>query len=604
MSSSVEQIKDRLNIADVIGAYITLERAGKNFRARCPFHNERTPSFFVSPERGTFHCFGCSKGGDIFEFTKEFEGVDFYGALKLLAVKAGVELERTDPRLRDEREYLFGILDEAAAFYARTLLASPSAREYLKKRGLSEESIRMWRLGYAPSSWQTLFSFFSEKKVSPEMLVKAGLVIRADSGRYYDRFRGRVMFPIADSTGRVVAFSGRFFQPEADLSPGADPARKAAPADRPSSAMASAGKPSSAMASAGRHEAKYINSPETKLYDKSRALYGFDKAKQYIREKGACVVVEGQMDAVVAHQVGIRNTVATSGTALTVEHVHYIRRFTEKVVFAFDADAAGIAATERALKIALTEGMDVSLAHLPGGSDPAELGVSAPQELIKRIERSKHAVDFFLTVCEEKITDPRRLKIEAGKKVLPIIAHIKNRIEQAHFITETSRRIGVGEEVLWEELRRIPNVSTARVAEEKKATIPPPRARKDVIAQKITGILLQNARKNDDTPTTLFLKNAEKEFENLIGMSPREYAEALPASVRERLVFDALRTEGAHTSLEHDIKELLENLKKTVVRTKLTQRTMDLARAEKAGDETQAREISEEIRTLTKSAFL
>ncbi|MBI3019719.1 MAG: DNA primase [Parcubacteria group bacterium] len=408
MSSSVEQIKDRLSIVDVVGAYVTLEKSGSNLRARCPFHNERTPSFFVSPERGTYHCFGCDAGGDIFEFVKSFEGVDFYGALKILAAKAGVTIERSDPKARDEKERLYHVLEEATLFFEKALAAAPQAEEYLEKRGVTDESRAAWRLGYAPDEWRGLLSFFLAKGIKEEALEKTGLVIRTREGRYYDRFRGRVMFPIADSSGRIIAFSARLLpiaKESADVS----------------------------------HEAKYINSPETELYRKSSALYGFDKAKQAIREEDACIIVEGQMDVLLTHQAGVKNAVATSGTALTGEHIGRIRRFTEKIVFAFDADAAGLSATERGLKLALKEGMEVRLAHLPHGMDPADLGARAPKDLAERLKNARHAVDFFLTVLEETISDPRRRKIETGKKVLPLIVRMKNRIEQAHFITETAR---------------------------------------------------------------------------------------------------------------------------------------------------------------------
>ncbi|MBI2048962.1 MAG: hypothetical protein HYT29_00790 [Parcubacteria group bacterium] len=258
MSSSVEQIKDRLNIADIVGSYITLQKSGRNFIARCPFHNERTPSFFVSPERGTYHCFGCDAGGDIFEFVQEFEGIDFYGALKILATKAGVELVRENPRARDEKERLYTILDEAASFYEKKLAASPLATQYLFERGLTDLSRKEWRVGFAPDGWQGLVSFFSARGESMDALKKAGLVIQSDRGRYYDRFRGRIMFPIADSSGRIIAFSARLLP--ASVPPQQD------------------GGPLQGSGSEA-NMAKYINSPETELYRKSSALYGLDKAK-------------------------------------------------------------------------------------------------------------------------------------------------------------------------------------------------------------------------------------------------------------------------------------------------------------------------------------
>lgn len=576
MSSSVEQIKERLNISDVVGAYVTLEKSGRNFRARCPFHNERTPSFFVSPERGTYHCFGCDAGGDIFEFVETFEGVDFYGALKILAAKAGVALERGDPRARDEKERLYRVLDEATSFYEKTLADSPYALGYLKERGITDESRTEWRLGLAPNEWQGLLSFFSARGIKEDILIKAGLVARSREGRCYDRFRGRVMFPISDSSGRVIAFSARVL-------PGQEVPQSAS------------------VQSYG--EAKYINSPETELYRKSDALYGFHQARQAIREKNACIVVEGQMDVIITHQAGVRNAVATSGTALTEEHIGRIRRFAEKIVFAFDADAAGFAAAERGLVLAFSNGMDVALAHLPQKMDPAELGATSPKELAERLENAQHAVDFFLTVLKENIIDPRRLAIEAGKKVLPLIAHMKNRIEQAHFIKETARQTGVREDALWEELKAVR--AGGGGANEKSSEGKPaqaPRSRETAITERLIGVLLW--QRSVGSEPAVFLKNAEQEIENLLGVPLSEVLERFSPRDREKILFEAERSYGERGLREDDIQELVHNLKESIVRARIRNATLALGEAEGARDESLAEQISKEISILRKSISL
>lgn len=586
MSSSVEQIKDRLNITDVVGSYITLEKSGRNLRARCPFHNERTPSFFVSPERGTYHCFGCDAGGDIFEFVETFEGVDFYGALKILAAKAGVELARENPRIRDEKERLYHILDEAASFYEKALAGSPYAMQYLTERGLADSTRKEWRIGFAPDAWQDIFSFFSSRGIGGDALGKAGLVIRSAGGRYYDRFRRRIMFPIADSSGRVIAFSAR-------LLPGTDGIQKA-------KTVSVGGFNEAKPASAQRFsEAKYINSPETELYRKSSALYGLDKAKRAIREKGACVIVEGQMDVLMAHQAGIRNAVATSGTALTDEHISRIRRFTEKIVFAFDADSAGFSATERGLALALKEGMEVSLAHLPPQTDPAELGAASPDDLSKRIENAPHAVDFFLTVLKETITDKRRRAVEIGKKVLPLIAHMKNRIEQAHFIGETAREMGIREEALWEEMRAIRATTNTSGGIFSARNARAPRPRSETITERLVGVLLWQKKAKNNTAD--FFKNAECEVEKICGVSFREVAERFSPRARERMMFDAERSYEGRVLREDDITELVRNLRESVIRARLRGAIEALANAENARDEAKAERISKEINILRKS---
>lgn len=591
--ADIETIKERLGIADVVGSYVTLERAGRNFRARCPFHNERTPSFFVSPERGTYHCFGCDKGGDIFSFVEEFEGVDFYGALKVLAAKAGVALSPADTQGKDEKDRLYQTLEAATAFYEQTLRGGDVARAYLLKRGITEESIATWRLGYAPGEWRALHSFMSARGIGEEALLKAGLLIRADSGRCYDRFRGRIMFPVADSSGRVVAFSARVLPEEVP-----SPARQE---EKPASAS-------------GYSAAKYINSPETLLYNKGATLYGLDKAKQYIREADSCVIVEGQMDLVVLHQIGVKNAVATSGTALTGDHLLRLGRFTETVIFAFDGDAAGFAATERALGLALERGMEVRIAHVPQGTDPGELGIRSPEELRERVTGARHAVPFFLTALKEKHTDARRFKMEAGKAVLPIIARMKNRIEQAHFIAEAARAIGVKEEALWEELRahaaRI--VTGGSAAPEKTASssasptaypasakgLGEAKPRSLTIALRLAGIVLGKER--SAAAGDFSHKETKKEMEEILGISFDTLIARLGASEREKIIFEAEQAYPAPAS-DKEVAELMQNLKATILRSRLLRATEELSRAEYARDTATAERVTREINTLMKS---
>jgi len=313
MSSSVEQIKERLDIAAVVGSYVKLERAGGNFRARCPFHNEKTPSFMVSPDRGTFHCFGCNKGGDIFTFVEEIEGTDFHGALKILADKAGVVLTNEKPEQRDERERLFGILADSTLYYRKMLREDHEALEYLKKRGLKGETIDEFQIGFARDECHALSEYLHTKGYRDDEIEKTGMSLRStkpgQEGRHYDRFRSRIMFPLCDSSGRVVGFTGRVFRSD-------DPA-------------------------------KYVNSPQTALYDKSKILFGLSLAKSAIREAGSAILVEGQMDLIMAHQSGTKNSVAVSGTALTGYHLEMLKRFADKLYFAFDSDDAGLAAAKK-----------------------------------------------------------------------------------------------------------------------------------------------------------------------------------------------------------------------------------------------------------------
>ena len=335
MADTVQQIKDRLSIVDVVSQYVKLERSGQSSRARCPFHAEKTPSFFVSPERGTYHCFGCDVGGDIFSFVEAVEGLDFKGALKVLAEKAGVPLVYEKKGERDERDRLFELMEIATIFYTSRL--SEPAKKYLTERGLSDTTVKAFRLGLAGSEWSELTDALKGKKFSDKEILDAGLAKKNERGNLTDKFRNRIMFPIADSAGRIVGFSGRIFGENA--SPEAP---------------------------------KYLNSPETPLFHKSRILYAFDRAKQSIRKLNCAVLVEGQVDLLASHQAGWGNTVAVSGTAFTPEHASLIRRMTDNLVIALDADEAGIKAASRASREALRGGLNVKVARLPEGTDPAD----------------------------------------------------------------------------------------------------------------------------------------------------------------------------------------------------------------------------------------
>src|SRR3990167_4585111 len=299
MSSTIEKIKDCLNIVDVVSQYIKLEKAGNNLKAKCPFHNEKTPSFFVSPIRNSYYCFGCNASGDIFSFVENFEGVNF--------------------------------MEEACLFFEKNLQSDSNnnIRKYLKKRGLDEETIKKWKVGYSASSWSGLYDYLKKTFVTAD-IEKAGLIKKSEekNNNYYDRFRDRIMFPILDGSGRIIAFSGRIFKED------------------------------------GKN-AKYINSPETPLFSKSKILYGYDKAKFAIRKLNFSIIVEGQMDLLASHYVGFANTVAASGTALSVEQLNLLRRLSNNIVMAFDSDSAGLASSGKSAMLALSLGMDVKVLAKP-----------------------------------------------------------------------------------------------------------------------------------------------------------------------------------------------------------------------------------------------
>ncbi|MCK4892060.1 MAG: DNA primase, partial [Candidatus Pacebacteria bacterium] len=313
LNSQVDEIKSRLSVEEVISGYLQLQRAGRNWKAKCPFHNEKTPSFTVSPERQMWYCFGCNEGGDIFTFVMKMEGLEFRDALKLLAEKAGVQLEDRSYNDSGEKSKALEILDISRKFYQECLKIKTGRKafEYLSNRGLSKNIIEKFQLGYAPDSWDLLSKFLKKKGYKESGIFSAGMTVKKDKGGYYDRFRGRIMFPINNVSGQTIGFSSR-------VMPGAD-----------------------------ESHAKYINTPETAIYNKSRVLYGLDKSKVEIRKKDLCIMVEGNMDVIASFQAEIENVAATSGTALTADQLKIIKRYTDNIAFSFDMDSAGIKAAGR-----------------------------------------------------------------------------------------------------------------------------------------------------------------------------------------------------------------------------------------------------------------
>lgn len=420
--STTEEIKSKLDIADVIRDYIELKQAGSTMKARCPFHNEKTPSFVVSRERQMYHCFGCGEHGDIFSFVMKMEGIEFPEALRILAKRAGVEIKNEDPRMRNERTKLQDILKFSTRFFQEHLRVLPESHPvaaYIASRGLTPNVIDTFQIGFAPDTWDSLLSALQKKNVDPRDAQNAGIIMRSEDGRkLYDRFRGRLMFPIADAHGNVVGFGGRTI-------------------------------PSLQAQTLGKEPAKYINTPQTPLYNKSGVLYGLHLAKSAIRTEKKIVVVEGYMDCIAAHTAGTAFTVASSGTAFTNEQAKLIKRFTDTVVLAFDMDAAGIEASGRGVDVLLGEGLTVRIASLPQGKDPDELIRKDAAAWKSAIEKPELFMEFaFTQTMKGKNIASVEDKKEVAKKLLPIITRIANQIEQTHYLQKLGVALGVEEQVL------------------------------------------------------------------------------------------------------------------------------------------------------------
>lgn len=411
-NSQVDEIKAKLSIEDVVSSYLQLQKAGRNWKAKCPFHNEKTPSFTVSPERQMWYCFGCSEGGDIFTFVMKIEGLEFRDALKLLAEKAGVKLENQNYDNQSGKGKSLDILDVSRKFYEECLKikTGKKAFDYLSERGLSKEIIEKFQLGYAPDSWDLLSEFLKKKNYLEKDIFASGMTVKKDRGGFYDRFRGRVMFPINNISGQTVGFSSR-------IMPGAD-----------------------------ESSAKYINTPETVIYNKGRILYGLDKAKAEIRKKNLCIMVEGNMDVIASFQSGVENVVATSGTALTIEQIKIIKRYTENIAFSFDMDSAGIKAAGRGIELALQEEVNASVITIPEGKDPADCVKNNPELWKKAVQNPKPIMEFYFESIFAKYDAD---EIEGKKKIvaemLNIICKISNKIEQNYYIKMLSEKLKIDE---------------------------------------------------------------------------------------------------------------------------------------------------------------
>lgn len=592
MSDTVQEIKDRLSIVDVIAPYVTLKKAGRHHKGLCPFHNEKTPSFMVSPERGFYHCFGCGRGGDMFTFVQELEGLDFRGALALLAEKAGVPVITEPKAHRDRREKLFAILEDARDFFRETLDANKAARAYLEKRGISSESVQQWGLGYAPAEWRATLEHLSGKGYDASLIEAAGLVKKPEEteGRKqetekkpYDRFRGRIIFPISDVSGRIIGFSGRLF-PETE-----------------------------------REQAKYLNSPETDVFDKSRVLYGFDRAKSAIRKYGFAILVEGQLDLLLAHQAGYANTVALSGTAFTEAHARLIKRYAENLVLAFDGDRAGVAASGRAALLALGAGLNVKLATLPPNEDPADVIQRDTAEWKHAIKGAVHVVDFYLAYLtnlylpEGSRAGPegeRRFKLEVTRTVLPYIAAVENAVDRAHFVSVVAGRLGVPEIAVAEELGKLTKEQETNKKKQEVGTVqetsdltePAPSepflSRSDTLERLLVGLY----QALDDEEHQELHDFLETRLSELIGQERVETVLASPEEARVSAIESDLFLDkhDENGDLATVVRELLDDLEHELVRLTYRDLTVRLKRAEQDGDQETIEAIVAEMGALAK----
>jgi len=534
---TVQQIKEKLSILDVVGAYVKLTKSGRTYKGLSPFNKEKTPSFYVNVERGTYYCFSSGQGGDHFEFVQKMEGVDFKGALKILADKAGVEIQQMSGNHKEEKSKIDRMYEAMAAaerFFARSLDEKGSAYAYALSRGLTPETIKTWNLGFAPEAWRALLEALTAEGFKTEELVAAGLVKEADEkrGTFYDRFRNRLMFPIRDSLGRTVAFTGRALAKD-DL-------------------------------------AKYLNSPETDLYKKSKVLFGMDRAKDAIRTRGFALLVEGQFDLILLHQIGFTNTIALSGTALSTEHLSLVKRYSENLMLALDADRAGLAASAKNAHAAIQAGMRVKAVRIPLGKDPADLASTDPKDFTERVKEANDIINFFLVVLAEGEKNPQKLETEVERIVLPLIAAIQRHSEQARYVEMVARSLGSTQDAIRRTLQRIPRVidESPRVA----SAIPTLREATTPVEVRRTRVLaVMHAY-----PGTPLAKRLATEYARIIGTEGDE----MPP---ERSIFEASNLYGEQPE-ENLCDDLIRSLEAAVVDEQLKHAVARLQLAEAAKD--------------------
>ncbi|MBI2627505.1 DNA primase [Candidatus Nomurabacteria bacterium] len=558
MSSSVDQIKSRIDILSLVSSYIKLDKAGASWKAKCPFHNEKTPSFFVSPERGSYYCFGCEASGDIFTFVEEFEGLDFKGALKLLADRAGVVLEVYSQEKKEvgeliflEKEKLYRVMEETTKFFEnnfppkadqpRAEKEIKEALEYLKSRGLTDKTIKDFRIGYAILDWRTLYDYLKSKNFSDEEIELAGLAKKPEdkTKAMYDRFRGRIMFPISDSSGRIIAFSGRILIDD--------------------------GK-----------SAKYLNSPETPIFNKSSVLFGIDKAKDSIRKNNFSILVEGQMDLVLSHQVGFKNTVASSGTAMNdsiiskeniINNLGLVCRLSKNIVLAYDADKAGVNASNRFAKIALSLGMDVKVASMREGVDPADIiSKEGKDAWHQAIRDSKHFIPFMLErILKDASGDGRKVGRGIQERLLPFLKDLDSAMEKSHFIKLISDKSGIAEKALMEDLQKVESELKYETEEIKiaKENVDK-KLRKDPIERRLLGIAFwqESVKSKIVDPEIIFAK---------LGKVKEYYKDK-----KEDLIFEAEAFYSNSENLQKDVREMLLSIEEEYLNEELVKKMIEL----------------------------
>jgi DNA primase len=577
MENQLEEIKHKIDIIALINGYVPLKKAGRNYKALCPFHSEKTPSFMVSPDRQIFKCFGCNEGGDAFEFVKKIDGVEFGDAVRKLADRAGVELKEYKPSgIEKRRERIFSINQTAAELYNYLLTkhrAGRAALDYLHSRKINEASIKKFQLGFAPEKGDIAVSFLLKKGFPSEDISLAGHSFSTDRSKLFDRFRGRIIFPIKDTQGRVSAFSGRAL---------------------------------------GSREPKYLNSPDTIVFSKSKSLYGVDLAKTEINKQKTAILVEGNLDVISSHQVGVNNAVAPLGTALTEKQIDILRRFSDDLIIGFDTDFAGNAAARRGIELAEEAGFSVKVIELEEGKDPDDLIRKNPNAWKKKVKEAVSIYDFILDTSLKKwdqSTADGKKKI--SKEILPVIAKLPDEIARDHYVQKIAALLRVSEDAVRSDLKKYVFTSQ-RDAVEQGVPTPSKDSKINILERYLLALILQTGGLPKKITESFFSQRDTASLFTII----KKYVEKkgrlrlkeLSAEIPENLLqlYDDLVLYGMsekvldyHEEAEREISSCIARIKELNLRTKLRKLGLEIKQAEAVSESKKIKSLTEQFRDLS-----
>ncbi|KKT65436.1 MAG: primase protein [Candidatus Woesebacteria bacterium GW2011_GWA2_44_33] len=575
MEDQVEEVKRKTDIVGLIGQYVVLKKIGRHHKGLCPFHSEKTPSFMVNEEMGLYKCFGCGAGGDSIKFLMEIEGIDFREALERLAGKAGVKLVARKFDVGGDKQKLLEVMELAARYYHWLLTESKSgeeARKYLVDRKINTKLIETFNLGFSLSGWDNLMSYLIKKKgYSEEILEKAGLISKRSGGGYYDKFRGRIMFPLQDSGGKVVGFTGRILP-----------------------SLAKEGEP------------KYLNSPETVIYHKGRMLYGFYQARQAIRERKRAVLVEGQMDMISSFGAGVTETVAVGGTSLTDEQVELLARLASIIYLSLDADDAGTTAIKRSVELAEKRGLEIKVVQIEGGKDPDEIARKSPGKWNEMVESAVEVYEFVMkrSLAKNDVTTVSGMR-KVTEEVLPIFMKIENSVIKEVWTKKLAEKLGVESAVVKSEMERVKLGKDTRgqYSQNKVEEVAVDNKMEKLAKRLVGGLLIRPEAKKkikswmkDIIPLGASGKALHWVLE-CDEVSPAKQAELAPSELKG-LINDAFMAEGEDETTEGDVWGLAVQLIRESIREKRKLLIGDLKKAREEKDELKEESLSRELSSL------